>query len=59
MLSGSEKETLDWINELPRLPIQVWTVRTPRQAETARLLAINTWLILFSVIAEEQGRVRA
>ena len=38
------KETLDWINELTRLLIRAWAVRTPRQAETARRLAVETWL---------------
>lgn len=38
------REVFDWINELTSLLIRVWTVSTPRQAETARRLAVETWL---------------
>jgi len=38
------KEALDWINELTSRLIGVWAVRTPRQAQTARRLAVETWL---------------
>ena len=38
------KETLDWINELTSLLIRAWDACTPRQAETARRLAVETWL---------------
>jgi hypothetical protein len=34
----------NWINELTRTLIQVYTVHTQRQAETARRLAVETWL---------------
>jgi len=38
------REAFDWINELTSLLIQVWAVQTPRQEETARRLAVETWL---------------
>jgi transposase InsO family protein len=38
------REVFDWINELTSLLIRVWAVRTPRQEETARRLAVETWL---------------
>jgi hypothetical protein len=38
------REAFDWINELTGLLIQAWTVQTPRQEETARRLAVQTWL---------------
>jgi hypothetical protein len=38
------REVFDWINELASLLIRVWVVRTPRQAETARRVAVETWL---------------
>jgi transposase InsO family protein len=50
------KETLDWINELTRILIRVWEVRTPRQAETARRLAVETWLQSNGVITITQNR---
>lgn len=49
------KETLDWINELTTLLIRVWAVRTPRQAETARRLAVETWLQRNGVITVSQN----
>jgi transposase InsO family protein len=50
------KETLDWINELTRMLIRAWEVRTPRQAETARRLAVETWLQSNGVITITQNR---
>jgi transposase InsO family protein len=50
------KETLDWINELTRLLIRVWAVRTSRQAETARRLAVETWLQRNGVITATQNQ---
>ena len=50
------KEALDWINELTRILIQVWEVHTPRQAETARRLAMETWLQNNRVITITQNR---
>ena len=50
------KETLNWINELTSLLIQVWAVRTPRQAETARRLAVETWLQRNGVITVSQNQ---
>ena len=44
------REGFDWINELTSLLIRVWAVRTPRQAETARRLAVETWLQINGVI---------
>jgi hypothetical protein len=38
------KETFDWINELTRKLIRAWSVHTQREAETARRLAVETWL---------------
>jgi hypothetical protein len=38
------RETFDWINELTLTLIQAWAVHTQRQAETARRLAVETWL---------------
>jgi len=49
------KETLDWINELTRMLLQAWEVRTPRQAETARRLAVETWLQRNGVITISQN----
>jgi hypothetical protein len=49
------KETLDWINELTRLLIRVWAVCTSRQAETARRLAVETWLHRNGVITVTQN----
>jgi transposase InsO family protein len=48
------KETLDWINELTSLLIRAWDVHTPRQAETARRLAVETWLHRNGVITATQ-----
>jgi hypothetical protein len=38
------KETFDWINELTTTLIQVLPVHTQSQSETARRLAVETWL---------------
>jgi transposase InsO family protein len=50
------KETLDWINELTRMLIRAWGVRTPRQAETARRLAVEAWLQKNGVITITQNK---
>ena len=50
------KETLDWINELTRILIRIWEVRTLRQAETARRLAVETWLQCNRVITVTQNQ---
>ena len=50
------KETFDWINELTRTLIQVWAVHTQRQAETARRLAVETWLQRNGVITITQNK---
>jgi integrase len=47
---------LDWINELTSLLIRVWAVRTSRQAETARRLAVETWLQRNGVITATQNQ---
>ena len=49
------RETLDWINELTRILIRVWEVRTPRQEETARRLAVETWLQRYGLITVSQN----
>jgi len=38
------REIFDWINDLTRALIQVSAVHTQRQVETARRLAVETWL---------------
>ena len=38
------KETFDWINELTMTLIRVLAVHTQYQADTARRLAVETWL---------------
>jgi len=50
------KETFDWINELTMTLIQVWAVHTQRQAETARRLAVETWLQRNRVITITQNK---
>ena len=50
------EETFDWINELTRTLIQVWAVHTQRQAETARRLAVETWLQRNGVITITQNK---
>jgi len=49
------REVFDWINELTSLLIRVWAVRTPRQAETARRLAVETWLQRNGLITVSQS----
>jgi transposase InsO family protein len=49
------KETLDWINELTRMLVRIWEVRAPRQAETARRLAVETWLQRNGLITVSQN----
>jgi transposase InsO family protein len=51
------REVFDWINELTSLLIRVWEVRTPRQAETARRLAVETWLQTNGVITTTRPKV--
>jgi transposase InsO family protein len=51
------KETLDWINELTRKLIRAWSAHTQRQAETARRLAVETWLQTNGVITIVQNKV--
>ena len=50
------KEVFDWINELTSLLIRVWAVRTPRQAETARRLSVETWLQRNGLITVSQNQ---
>jgi transposase InsO family protein len=50
------KEIFDWINELTQTLIQAWAVRTQRQAETARRLAVETWLQKNGVFTITQNR---
>jgi transposase InsO family protein len=50
------KETFDWINELTQTLIQAWAVHTQRQAETARRLAVETWLQRNGVITITQNK---
>ena len=50
------KETFDWINELTMTLIQVLAVHTQSQAETARRLAVETWLQRNGVITITQNK---
>jgi transposase InsO family protein len=50
------KEIFDWINELTRTLIQAWAIHTQRQAETARRLAVETWLQKNGVITITQNK---
>jgi hypothetical protein len=50
------REIFDWINELTRALIQVSAVHTQRQAETARRLAVETWLRRNGVITITQNK---
>ena len=50
------KETFDWINELTRTLIQVWAVHTQHQVDTARRLAVETWLQRNGVITITQNK---
>ena len=49
------REVFDWINELASLLIRVWAVRTRCQAETARRLAVETWLQRNGLITVSQN----
>jgi hypothetical protein len=49
------REVFDWINGLTSLLIRVWAVRTRRQAETARRLAVETWLQRNGLITVSQN----
>ncbi len=49
------KETFDWINELTTTLSQVLAVHTQSQAETARRLAVETWLQRNGVITITQN----
>jgi len=46
----------DWINELTMTLIQVLAVHTQSQAETARRLAVETWLQRNGVITITQNK---
>jgi transposase InsO family protein len=50
------REIFDWINELTMTLIEVLVVHTKRQAETARRLAVETWLLRNGVITVTQNR---
>jgi len=50
------KETFDWINELTMTLIQVLAVHTQSQIETARRLAVETWLQTNGVITITQNK---
>ena len=50
------KEIFDWINELTMTRIQVLAVHTQYQAETARRLAVETWLQRNGVITITQNK---
>jgi transposase InsO family protein len=49
------KETFDWIQELTWMLIQSRRVHSPHQAETARRLAVETWLQRNGVITITQN----
>jgi transposase InsO family protein len=49
------REVYDCINELTSLLIRVWAVRTQHQAETARRLAVETWLQRNGVLTVSQN----
>ena len=50
------REIFEWINELTRTVIEVSAVHTQPQAESARRLAVETWLQRNGVIAVTQNR---
>jgi hypothetical protein len=50
------KETFDWINELTLTLIRVLAVHTQYQADTARRLAVETWLQRNGVITITQNK---
>ena len=49
------REAFDWIHERATILIRVWAVRTPRQEETARRLAVETWLQRNGLITVSQN----
>jgi hypothetical protein len=49
------REIFDWINQPTTILVQVWAVGTPRQAETARRLAVETWLQRNGLITVSQN----
>jgi hypothetical protein len=50
------REIFDWINGLTTSLIQVLAVHTQRQVETARRLAVETWLQRDGVITITQHK---
>jgi hypothetical protein len=50
------REIFDWINELTKALIPVSAVHTQRQVETARPLAVETWLQRNGVITITQNK---
>ena len=50
------REIIDWINELTTALIQVLAVHTQHQVETARRLAVETWLQRNGVITITQNK---
>ncbi len=50
------RETFDWINELTMMLMQVWAVHPQRPGETARRLAVETWLLGNGVIPITQNK---
>jgi len=50
------REIFDWISELTKALIQVSAVHTQRQVETARRLAVETWLQRNGVITITQNK---
>jgi hypothetical protein len=50
------KEIFDWINELTMTLVKVLAVHTQRQVETARRLAVETWLQRNGVITITQNK---
>ena len=54
--SPQAKGDFDWINELTKALIQASAVHTQRQVETARRLAVETWLQRNGVITITQNK---
>jgi len=52
----TRREIFDWINELTAALIQVSAVHTQHQVETARGLAVETWLQRNGVITITQNK---
>jgi len=50
------REIFDWINELTKVLIQASAVHTQRQVETARRVAVETWLQRNGVITITQNK---